>query len=831
MDTNSGQQLLASERKSVFERLGRRSGGKRCESGSGGGGGGGGSSSAAIASSYEEDLRHRMSRKRRGGNDSSPNRRSVSPIARQSTSSSGKTGVKSDDKLDTNSRVKSLVLAANVDSDLAAGHMPSVSSSSSAKRHKSHKYNIKCEDEDSDSEGLQQKLIEIQKQIKELDNSSPLGADKQPRDVSRSSSILSSEAGSYGSSLKSLTKTESSENSGINLNNKKTVKSAANKPIDSTSSNSKTLKESKSKSHVSSSISVKSGASSTHGKDVLSRDKPTKTKEVKLDRHGNVRVSLAEQEKQKRHRVERFTKNSRLSESSSSAKRRSAKRSADPKIVISRSETRSPPNKRSKIVADRHLLSTDHKHEKLVSHNNSSHRSGSSDQKNVVGQHDDHRADSSRTTHLDIKLYPTRDRSRDSRLSDRDNASTTSKHYSRTSGNYSREPSPTHSTHSKISRDRESSIGSDFSRRSKSERMSTQSVDTSIHNISGGNQELKPNEVKLQDTTNEDRLSSISTDESIADVLDVPDSPQSIAKTAQSIKSTDDMSPITKHPKIKTNNVNNESEDNFSDWSEDEDELLLKTDVFEAPVITNNNFNEDVWTERPSGSKSKRDLYSSQSKDEDALEAISDDELDAIIGDSDPNDAKVDDKNLSANRQVLNALDIDWGSLVEEPKVKSEFVPGSARKRFSAANVLMRIGFSQAYAGQQMTEKLTKFCQNELKDEFVPFWHPIAAVHSVISERIRERIQLFGSDSTPKNVLSGRKDLQIRKMLNKSNFRLSDNYLKNIITNGNVTTIPVSSTPQQPTTSSSSSSTGAVNELSVSSTNPIETHVSDIECY
>ena len=148
--------------------------------------------------------------------------------------------------------------------------------------------------------------------------------------------------------------------------------------------------------------------------------------------------------------------------------------------------------------------------------------------------------------------------------------------------------------------------------------------------------------------------------------------------------------------------------------------------------------------------------------------------MENIIGESDPIDSTSESRNASSSRQVLDALDINWKSLVSEPKPKLEFVPGSARRRFNPANVLMKIGFSQSLAGPELSRKLTDFCKEELKEEFVPFRHPIAAIHSFISDRIRERQQLFGTDMTQSTLLSGRKDLQIRKMLNKTNFKLFD---------------------------------------------------------
>ncbi len=211
--------------------------------------------------------------------------------------------------------------------------------------------------------------------------------------------------------------------------------------------------------------------------------------------------------------------------------------------------------------------------------------------------------------------------------------------------------------------------------------------------------------------------------------------------------------------------------------------------------------------------KSKYDssnAYPNHSKD-DALEAISDDELDAIIGETEPIDSTLDTKKSNSSKQMLDSLDIDWGSLVSEPKTKLEFIPGSARKRFTPANVLMRIGFSQAFAGPLMTQKIINFCQNELKDDFVPFRHPMAAVHSLINDRIKERRFLFQVDSHS-TALSGRKDLQIRKMLNKSSLKIFDN---------NITT----------TTTTSTTTPTSVNDLSISSTNVRDINASDIQCY
>ncbi|CAG2103368.1 unnamed protein product [Medioppia subpectinata] len=845
--SGGGQQLPPIERKSVFERLGNFN----ARRGAGGG----------QQTMDESDLRYRMSRKRRTNDKQSSPPTAQTPLSPPPPShrhvsgggSGGKgSSIKSEDKSDA--KVKSLVLAPNrrSESPPMGGH--SVSSSTSKRpTHRSGKYD--GEDVDSDSEDLGKKKLEILKQLMDLESAgapnettaadvsthkpsavspSPVVSVAVPqRDLSRSSSLISSESDSYSSSL---TKTESSESIDI-----KTVKSSANKAVDKKSDKSdykSKLSDSKARTpHVSSSISVKSG---THLGDSSSRS-ASKGSEVKLDRHGNVRISLDEQERQKRLRAERFGHNKSKNESKKKKSSRDTSRhSTEPKIVVSREDSYSPPSKKSKESSER-LVTEALKPERTddskkdrnsgaslhsTKYDSLSPRSRSHERKDN-SKHEDNRSKSSTNSSkqfLDTNSGGLRDRSRESHYSERDNASVGRKYGRQRGGHHSREQSPTHSSHSKLSRDRESSIGSDFSRRSKSERLSTKSID---HNKS--NNELKTIEIKVNDSIIEDRLSSISADSSIPDVPEM-DSPLIASKEAKESKRTKSLSPKRVETKV-VDDSDSDTEDKFSDWSDTEDEILLKKDGFETLDevcnISDNSLGKDSWTAKSSHSKSKRDSHSSHSiahNKDDALEAISDDELDAIIGDSDPSDTTVDAKTSNSSRQVLDSLDIDWGSLVTEPKAKLEFIPGSARKRFSAANVLMRIGFSQAFAGQQMTQKLIDFCQNELKEEFVPFRHPIAAVHSIMSDRIRERLQLFGADTTPATVLSGRKDLQIRKMLNKSNFKLTDN----CVTTGVTAATPPSTTT---TIATITTTTPPVNELSVSSTNPIGSHVSDIECF
>lgn len=65
--------------------------------------------------------------------------------------------------------------------------------------------------------------------------------------------------------------------------------------------------------------------------------------------------------------------------------------------------------------------------------------------------------------------------------------------------------------------------------------------------------------------------------------------------------------------------------------------------------------------------------------------------------------------------EIVDALDVDWSALMNE--TKTEFKPGCARKRFTAAHVLSRIGFSQVFAGSKLSEKIVSYCQKQLDEE------------------------------------------------------------------------------------------------------------------
>lgn len=293
-DLLSTSSLPAPERKSVFERLGPAPITRTIDT-----------RRVLVPRDYEEtDLRFKVGRKR---GVASPTCSSTSSSQQQTTSSSTqqKLHIKSVQHKDEG-KVKSLVLAPKRS---PSPHHQSVTSSSSSKRSNISSSSIDQRmaaagvgkwDDDEDDEELERKRQQLQKELQELEIS---GADDQnPKTESapvlssvcatrsRSSSTFSSESGSYSSTIKSLSKSES------------TCSSSAKDPKSLNREGGTGTKIVSTSQRVSSSISRKNKPP-----EVDSLNSRNKSNEVKFDRHGNIRVSLEEQERQKRLRAERFS--------------------------------------------------------------------------------------------------------------------------------------------------------------------------------------------------------------------------------------------------------------------------------------------------------------------------------------------------------------------------------------------------------------------------------------------------------------------------------------------------------------------------------------------
>ncbi|XP_076352583.1 uncharacterized protein LOC143247919 [Tachypleus tridentatus] len=161
---------------------------------------------------------------------------------------------------------------------------------------------------------------------------------------------------------------------------------------------------------------------------------------------------------------------------------------------------------------------------------------------------------------------------------------------------------------------------------------------------------------------------------------------------------------------------------------------------------------------------------------------ISDDELEALI--EEPEDEEAKDKEHIGG--IVNALDVDWSSLMNEQRPKLEFIPGSARKRFTVAHVLSRIGFSEAFAGVELTKRIIGFCEKQLQDEVAEENHstckkklfsleaPVASFHVLAAQRKHERETVVHDVGPYRRALCARRDLQIRRLLCRFTTKMAD---------------------------------------------------------
>lgn len=413
-----------------------------------------------------------------------------------------------------------------------------------------------------------------------------------------------------------------------------------------------------------------------------------------------------------------------------------------------------------------------------------------------------------------------RDTVRDSRY-DKDKDYLSANHDRRkTYSNHSREQSPTQSHHSKFSRG--SSIGSDHSRRSshiapsRAEASETNSLKNrsyfdksakhkinDVMQIDQSEQELK-NYNKTSGIPISEEMSPISTTSSITDGDSDSKCGTKTELETKEIENLESAKTTTDKSERCSKSIEKDAKDedrsaNYSDWSsDDEDEVLAASepnstlgdfssntirkgglgfgkgdvDDISQHSLTNGTTLDSVNENVHEGSNKPGSWDGSLEQEQvDSLEAISDDELDAIIGDSDPVDANGEAKNSTNSKQMLDALDIDWASLINTNKRETQSdvdVPGSVRNRFTPAKILSKMGFSHAFAGPQLTEKIVELCRSELNSESVPSKHSVPSFHTFINARLKERRRLFQSDNILSTALSSRKDLQLRKMLNKS---------------------------------------------------------------
>ncbi|XP_077987674.1 uncharacterized protein LOC144442255 isoform X2 [Glandiceps talaboti] len=160
---------------------------------------------------------------------------------------------------------------------------------------------------------------------------------------------------------------------------------------------------------------------------------------------------------------------------------------------------------------------------------------------------------------------------------------------------------------------------------------------------------------------------------------------------------------------------------------------------------------------------------------EDAYEAISEDELEAMIEeDSQMEEEKQEEQPEETPVERLDVLDVDFASLMKDTQVQQrEEQPITALKKFSPGNVLATIGVSKVLAGSNLMAQITDVCQKALEED----WHgpklklfdsDLGAFNAASLKRQKQRARLFTDIGPCRRALCARRDMAIRKQLRKT---------------------------------------------------------------
>jgi len=127
---------------------------------------------------------------------------------------------------------------------------------------------------------------------------------------------------------------------------------------------------------------------------------------------------------------------------------------------------------------------------------------------------------------------------------------------------------------------------------------------------------------------------------------------------------------------------------------------------------------------------------------------------------------KKEEELARANAQLADALGADWSQLVAEKKEQQNMV-GEARKRWSGAEIIRRIGLSQTHLGKKKYDEILSKVNKDLpEDEKVVLLDTEPGMHMTKVAKLEEKKNLICGLAPHKRALSARADLRIRRRLN-----------------------------------------------------------------
>lgn len=222
-----------------------------------------------------------------------------------------------------------------------------------------------------------------------------------------------------------------------------------------------------------------------------------------------------------------------------------------------------------------------------------------------------------------------------------------------------------------------------------------------------------------------------------------------------------------------------ESVEVFSDWSDD------------SPIGDDawSDVNEpDISESKPKTDDKEPSAVTSPVRNEaptydDVYDPISDDELDAMLGDDEEDaGAGVPDRKGPSSAPMA-VEDVDWSALVSAQNTsdKTGEEPGAHLKRFTPGHVFSRIGISSSLAGPRLTKLVQKASAEVAKDkpsvretvdsgdvddgDVSQVTNSIGALMAGAAAKRRERGMLFTDVGPCRRALCARRDLAMRKRL------------------------------------------------------------------
>ena len=180
---------------------------------------------------------------------------------------------------------------------------------------------------------------------------------------------------------------------------------------------------------------------------------------------------------------------------------------------------------------------------------------------------------------------------------------------------------------------------------------------------------------------------------------------------------------------------------------------------------------DDILNQEESDSREGGELRDADSRTASRLSLKNDEQKEGDMTDFDRDDTNLTSANesedtIKSNARLADALGADWSQLLQKEKVKAPET-GDARKRWSLAEIIRRVGLSQELIGGK--EKYDEFLENLNKDlpeeDKVVLLDPRPWKHVALTRKRAQEKALF-SDLGGCRALSARADINIRRKLN-----------------------------------------------------------------